>query len=272
MKKNLLIKMVSVLALSTVLLTGCGSATTSSSSTSKVDQIKKAGKLVIGTSADYPPYEFHKSVDGKDTIVGFDISIAEQIAKDLGVKLEIKDMKFEGLLAALDAGNIDIVVASMTPTPERAKNVDFSKIYYKAVQSLVVRASDKDSYASLDAFNGKAVGVQKGSIQEELAKDQLSKSTAKSLGKITDLIAELSAKKVDGLIIEGPVAQAVAKQNSQIAISAAKFKADDDGSAVGVKKGNADLVKAIDSTIDRLNADKMIDKFVTDANALSDSN
>lgn len=87
----------------------------------ELGKIKKAGKIVLGTSADYPPYEFHKVIDGKDEIVGFDIEIAKQIAKDLGVELEIKDMKFDGLLAALQAGKIDFIVSGMTPTEERKR-------------------------------------------------------------------------------------------------------------------------------------------------------
>ena len=67
---------------------------------SSLEKIKAAGKIILGTSADYPPYEFHALIDGKDTIVGFDIELAKEIAKDLGVELEIKDMSFDGLLAA----------------------------------------------------------------------------------------------------------------------------------------------------------------------------
>ena len=93
-------------------MVGCGSNAkkeSTSSNTSALEAIKSKGKLVIGTSADYPPYEFHKEVDGKDQIVGFDIEIAKQFAKDLGVELEIKDMAFDGLLVALQADKVDMV-------------------------------------------------------------------------------------------------------------------------------------------------------------------
>ncbi|MBR5866998.1 MAG: transporter substrate-binding domain-containing protein, partial [Spirochaetaceae bacterium] len=105
---------------------------------SAMEKIKANGKIILGTSADYPPYEFHALIDGKDTIVGFDISIAEEIAKDLGVQLEIKDMNFDGLLAALVSGNVDFVISGMTPTEERKQNVDFSDIYYEAVHGAVI--------------------------------------------------------------------------------------------------------------------------------------
>src|SRR6056297_2554465 len=94
----------------------------------KLDKIKEKGVIVLGTAADYPPYEFHKEIDGEDHIVGFDIEIAKAFAEDLGVELEIKDMKFEGLIAALVADNIDFIVAGMVPKPERAEVIVLNHI------------------------------------------------------------------------------------------------------------------------------------------------
>lgn len=233
---------------------------------SKVDKIKENGKIVIGTSADYPPYEFHKSINGKDTIVGFDIEVAKQVAKDLGVKLEIKDMKFDGLLAALETENVDFVAAGMTPTEVRRKSVDFSKTYYTAVQCVVIRTQDKGTIKSLEDLKSKKIGVQKGAIQEKLAKEQLASSDIKPLGKVSDLILSLNTKKVDAVIVELPVAKAYVKQNSALTLSTIQIKTTEEGSAVAVKKGNEDLVKAINKTIDRLIKEKAIDKFVADAN------
>lgn len=234
---------------------------------SKVDMLKEKGKIVIGTSADYPPYEFHKSIDGKDTIVGFDIDVAKEIAKDLGVELEIKDMKFEGLLAALETGNIDFVAAGMTPTEDRKKNVDFSKIYYTAVQCVVVRSGDEASIKSIEDLKGKKVGVQKGAIQEQLANEQLTGSEIKPLGKVSDLMLSLDTKKVDAVIVELPVAKAYVAKNTALALSKIEIKTEEEGSAIAIKKGNIELVNSINTTIDRLISEKVIDKFVADANA-----
>lgn len=246
----------------------CGSNQNTSNSGSQsqtMERIKKNGKLVLGTSADYPPYEFHKSVDGKDEIVGFDVEVAKQIAKDMGVKLEIKDMKFDGLLAALDQGNVDIVAAGMTPTEERKKNVDFSKVYYRAVQTVIVKASDKDKIKSVDDLKGKRVGVQKGAIQEEIAKKQMPNSEAVALGKISDLVLALKNNRVDAVIVELPVATSNVNANKDLVISDIKLQTEEAGSAVAVKKGSADVVSAIDKTLDKLVQDKSIDKYVTDA-------
>jgi polar amino acid transport system substrate-binding protein len=243
----------------------------------KIAQIKKSGKLIMGTSADYPPYEFHSLKDGKDTIVGFDISIAQEIAKDLGVKLEIKDMQFDGLLAALQAGTIDLVVAGMTPTEERRKSVDFSATYYYAVHGVMVRAADKDKYATAEALKTARLSAQKGTIQVGIAKKQIlglsdaeaEKSTAiKELGTIKNLVLDLKNSKVDAIVAELPVASAYVGKNSDLAIAAPIFKDDEGGSAIALKKGNPTLLAAINKTLDRLVSAKLIDQFVAEANDL----
>lgn len=231
-------------------------------------RVKESGKLILGTSADYPPYEFHKSINGKDEIVGFDIEVAREIAKDLGVTLEIKDMKFDGLLAALDQGVIDIVVAGMSPTPERAKSVDFSDVYYQSKQMLVVRAEDKDVITSKDAMSGKTIGVQKGAIQETIAAEQFSTSTPMALGKISDLVLALKSKRVDAAIIEYPVALANTNANPDLFMTAIEIPMESEGTAAAMKKGNPDFVESVNKTLNRLISEKLIEQFVADANAL----
>jgi arginine/lysine/histidine transporter system substrate-binding protein len=231
-----------------------------------MEKIKSSGKLVLGTSADYPPYEFHKVVNGKDEIVGFDIEIAKEIAKDLGVELEIKDMKFDGLLAALDTSNIDIIIAGMTPTEERKKNVDFSNIYYKAEQAIIVRTADKDKYKTLQDLAGKKIGVQKGTTQEQIAKDEIANAKLTSLGKIPDLILQLENQMVDATVVEKPVAESFVSKKNTLVIADAKVANNEKGSAIAIKKGNEDFVEQVNKTLERLNNEKAIEKFVVDAN------
>lgn len=265
MKKIASIILIGILVMS---LSACGSKTDEANSgvqESQIDKIKASGKIVLGTSADYPPYEFHKVVDGKDTIVGFDIEIAKEIAKDLGVELLIKDMKFDGLLAALDSGNIDFVIAGMTPTEDRQKNVDFSNIYYTAVQALVVRAEDVNNITSLKDLEGKKIGAQKGSIQEGIATTQISGGQIKALGKVSDIMLELKNNKVDAIVVEMPVAMAYASKNSDLIVTGIKFEEEDGGSAVAFKKGSNEFVELVNKTLERLNNDSSIEKFVTKA-------
>lgn len=236
-----------------------------SSQSEEMQKIKKSGKIVLGTSADFPPYEFHKSVNGTDQIVGFDIEIAKQIAKDLGVQLEIKDMKFDGLIAALDEGNIDMVISGMTPTEERKKKVDFSDVYYRSAQDIIVRASDKDKIKSTNDLNGKKIGVQKGAIQEQIAQKQVSGAQPMALGTIPDIILALKSNRVDAAIVEAAVANANVSANKDLAVADIKLKTDEDGSAIAMKKGSTDLVKVVNKTLSKLKANKSIDKFVVDA-------
>jgi polar amino acid transport system substrate-binding protein len=235
---------------------------------STMKRIKDSGVLVLGTSADYPPYEFHKSINGKDEIVGFDISIAKEIAKDLGVTLEIKDMKFEGLLAALDQGVIDIVVAGMSPTAERAKNVDFSEIYYQSMQTLVIRAADKDLITTKDAMTGKSIGVQKAAIQETIAAEQFPNATAVALTKISDLVLSLKSNRIDAAIIEYPVAMANIAKNPDLFMTTVEIPMESNGTASAMKKGSADLVEAVNKTLERLISEKLIEQFVAEATTL----
>ena len=236
---------------------------------SKIDQIKAKGKLVLGTSADYPPYEFHKAINGKDEIVGFDIEIAKAIAKDLGVELEIKDMKFDGLLAALVVDDIDFIVAGMVPKEERKKSVDFSIQYYQAEQNVLVRAEDAGKITSIESLKGLKVGAQKSTVQEDLAKEKAQASEVKSLSKITDLVLELQNGKIDAVVLVGPVANAYAKQNPKLAVSGISLGSEE-GVAVAVNKGTADLLEAINKSLDTMIKAGTVDKFIQEATTLSE--
>ena len=249
---------------------------------SAMEKIKTNGKIILGTSADYPPYEFHALIDGKDTIVGFDISIAQEIAKDLGVQLEIKDMNFDGLLAALVSGNVDFVISGMTPTEERKQNVDFSDIYYEAVHGAVIRKADVAKYGSNPAsLKNVMIGAQKGAIQVGIAKEQIKGVTGaaldnnhpqiKELGTLPDLIMEVKNNKIEAVIAELPVAKAYVAANPDLVLADFTFQDTEGGSAIALKKGNADLVAAINATIARLVAEDKITTFVGEASLMADA-
>ena len=244
-------------------ITACGGSDT-------MERIETTGKLVVGTSADYAPYEYHKMIDGKDTIVGFDIKIVEEISKDLGVQLEIVDMGFDGLLQALNTDKVDIVIAGMTPDEDRKKAVDFSMIYYEAKQGVLVRAEDKDKLKSIDDLKGKKVGVQLGTVQEKIGQTQMKDSTLVTLGKIPDLMMELKNKKVDALVVELPVANGYVANNNDLALSEIQVEDETGGSAIAIKKNNKELVDAINKTLERIKNDGTIDKYVKEANEMNE--
>lgn len=251
------------------LLSGCGqnndNNTAASGNTGGATK-----KLIVGTSADFPPYEFHKVMDGKDTIVGFDIDIAKEIAADMGAVLEVKDLPFESLLNELSSGRVDLVISGLSPDEERRQAVELSDIYYKAEQAVIVREADKDKYATLDALKNTKIGVQTGSIQEDIAKE-IEGSQITSLGKIAEIILQLQTNRIDAAIVEGPVARSFVKNVPGLVITDAVPEAEDDGYVVGVKKGNLDLLDQVNSTLSRLDSEGKIDEFVTAATKLAES-
>ncbi len=283
MKKGILNKIIAVVAVSAIAISaiGCGSSAKTEGEKTEgaaveqkadggnLDDIKSKGKLVVGTSADYPPYEFHAIKDGKDEIVGFDIDIAKEVAKDLGVELEVKDMDFDGLLVALQAGKVDMVFAGMTPTDERKENADFSDIYYTATHRFILRSGEEGSVKSFDDLKDKKIGVQKGSIQEGIAKDNFDAANIKSLAKVTDLVLDLKNNKVDAILIEEGVAKINCDKNKDIAISDFVVKDEDGGAAIALKKGSTELQTEVNKTISKLKEEDKITKFVSDANDLA---
>lgn len=275
MKINLLKKLAILMAISSISISiiGCGSTVVSSkkeTSSSSLETIKKNGKLTIGTSADYPPYEFHKEIDGKDTIVGLDIKIAEAIASDLGVELEIKDMDFDGLLVALQANKIDMAFAAMNPTEERKQNADFSEIYNREKHVFIMRKTEVNSISSMDDLKDKKIGVQKGSVQENLVHENLPNAETKALGKVTDLILDLKNNKVDAILVDLPVGKFNAEKNPDIALTSLLLEDESDGAAIALKKGSDELVTEVNKTISRLKSENKIDEFIIESNNLMD--
>lgn len=264
MKKKIALMLAMVIMV--VTLAGC---TSNSETLSVVDSIKSKGKIVLGTAADYPPYEFHKEIDGKDEIVGFDIEIAKEIAKELGVELEIVDMKFEGLLPALVTNDIDFIIAGMVANEDRKEKIDFSIPYYQAQQRMMVKLSDADTLKMPEDFSGLKVGAQKSSIQENIALEKFSTAEYIGLSKITDLVLELKSDKIQGVILVEPVAKAYVNQNDDLYL-VDEVLGQEDGVAVAVNKGNEDLVLVINQVLEKLISEGKIDQFIADATALSE--
>ena len=275
MKKLLKIFVSSLLAIS---LFGCSQSTNNTENINKsnsekteednsLTKIKERGHLIIGTSADYAPREFHMMVDGKDTIVGYDIDIAKEIANDMGVELKIQDMSFDGLLTALNAGHVDMVIAGMVATPERLEAVDFSISYGKSSdindgQKLVIRAEDKDLYKDIESLTDKKLGVQKSGLQEEIAKKQLSNAKIIYLTKIPNMVMDLQMKKVDAIILAGDVAKNYANKNPYLYVTDIPLTQEPEGTGIAFKKGSKKLLEQTNTTLERLMSDGSMDTLI----------
>lgn len=247
-----------------------GKDNTGIKATTQLEEVKEKGKLVIATSADYPPYEFHKEIDGKDTIVGFDIMIAEEIAKELGVVLEIKDMKFDGLLPALQGGNVDMVVAGMTATEERKNAVNFTESYYNGEISILINKKDLDKYTTLESIKDIKIGAQKASLQESFAIDSIEATNIKSLSKIPDLILELKNGNIDAVVVTKQAVTGYLKQYPELTYANIDTGEDtSEGAAIAIKKSDdLSLVEKCNEILGKLKSDNKIQGFVDKATEL----
>ena len=232
-------------------------------------KIKSSGKLVVGTEAQYAPYEFK---DLNANFVGCDMFLAQKIADALGVKLEIVDMSFDGIIPAVQAGQVDLGIAAFTNTPERAEVIDFSDLYETSMQYLVVAAGNVDKYATKEALAGLKVGAQKGTIQSQLITKALPDSKLFELDKYPELALEVTVGNIAGLVVDSAVGDSiVANSNGALAVSNFEFSAEEAsfGKSVVISKGNEDLVAAVNEAIAAVLADGSYQKAYDEAVALA---
>lgn len=273
MKKKISLIMGIVVIMSSMLM-GCGNgenvdSNETSFEPSSVEAIKEKGVLVMGTSADFPPNEFHIMVDGKDTIVGSDIEIGKYIAEKMGVELEIKDMEFNNLLGGLSTGMLDVVIAGMVPKPDRDAN--FTKPYdLGGVHRIIIRKSDKDKYKTKEDFNGLILGAQTASIQKEMA-DEIEGVEVRELPLINNLIMELKTEKIDGLVMSNEPSISYTQTNDDlIIVEGIELQHSSSGNCVALKTGNDNLTEYINPIIDELVEKGLVQQWKEEYQALSD--
>jgi polar amino acid transport system substrate-binding protein len=268
MKKLLALVLCAMLALGTIAAIG---------ETSDLEKIKAnletvvPGKLTVATSPDFAPYEFYAiGTDGIPTLAGFDLALAQYVADYLGLELEIIPMDFDGVLAELASGNVDLGFAGLSPTEKRKEVMDFSDIYYYGGQSFVCVQGQEEKFPTFEAANDPAfsIGAQNASIQQELATTHTPDANIVVLQKVTDIIAELLGGKLDGAFIEHAVA-ANYQVNYPELVLLYDVPYESEGSAVGVKKGSENLLAGVNLAINQALSDGSMDKFVAEANELS---
>lgn len=216
--------------------------------------------LVMGTSADYKPYEY-VAASKSDEIIGFDVDVAKYIGKELGYEVKVKDMDFGGLLASLSSGKVDFVMAGMTPTAERKNNVDFTDIYFVAKNMVV---SKKDSnIKSVEDLKGKKVGVQTGSIQEEKAAEFKKQVDFKVEGRdrIPEIVQEIKAGRFDAAIIEDTVAKNYLEKMKDLQGIEIKEAPEEVGAAIALPK-NSDKTAEFNKVIKKMQENGEMDKLV----------
>lgn len=282
MKKIMKAAILALAAAGMVMAGGCGSSQPAKSSAGNSSQsalmqkIKKDGKLVVGTASGFPPYEFlDTSVKDQKKIDGIDMKLAEAVAQKLGVKLEVQDMTFQSLLSSITTGKVDIAISAINPTDERKKTVDFSHNYLEGKQTLLIRREDEGKYKSLADFSGKKIAVQKSTIQEKLAAEQIPDAQIVALAKVPDALLELKQGKVDAVPVQNIVGGQYLVTNEDLAPTNIYFDKYSGGSAVAVPKGIDDVVAVINEVIkenqDNGNIDQWVDEMTKKAVANAQS-
>lgn len=201
-------KLVSVVLATTMMMGVVGCSSSTSDSADKLEQIKEAGKIVLGTSPDFPPSEFYiLDENGEKQIVGSDISLAQAIADEIGVELEIKATDFNGVLANVQSGAVDMAISGFAQTEERKKVMQFSDGYQRDdsedYQGILTTKEIAEKYKTLDEFKDAnlTIAAQAGSIQYEMALKLTDESNIKQYGTIDAAALALDAGDIDAVII-----------------------------------------------------------------------
>ena len=248
-------------------LAACGGK--SNTPTSTIEAIKEKGQLVVGTSADYPPYEFHTEINGEDTIVGFDIAIAQAIADDLGVQLKLVDMSFDNLLMSLANGEFDMVIAAMSADEERMKTTDFSDPYLESKNLVLVRSEDAGKYSGTDDLMGAKGGAQTGSKPYERCLTYCGEENTVGLAKVQDLIMELRAGKLDVVFLDYMTVLTYAAVNEDLEALDVNIPSSELGYCVAIQKGNTELVEYVNSVLAELQEAGAIEGYIVEAQQLA---
>lgn len=226
---------------------------------------KEEGKLIVATSPDYAPYEFYLVKDGKPQLAGFDMAFAKYLADYLGLELEVIPMDFDGILAEVQMGNVDVGISGFSPTPERAEVVALSDVYYAGDQCFFTLEKNMSKFRNLDATNDAKykIGVQTGSIQVGLAEKFSPKADIVKLTKVTDIVAEVLNGKLDGAYVETAVAQSYEKNYPELKVCLS-VPFDSDGNVVIAKKGSP-LMPLINESVKKCIESGEMGKFVEQA-------
>ncbi len=249
MSKLLKVLALTVCAIMLVMsLASCGT-------TLDVDTVKSQGKIVMATSSGFPPFEY---IAG-GACVGVDVDIATEIAKDLGVTLEVQDMDFESIIGAVKSGKVAMGVAGLSINEDRLKNVDFSVEYVNSKIVILVKA-DEAEIVNGDALKGKTIGVQTGTTSDTHATN-VEGATVNRYKTFLEAATALDSGKVNAMIVDEMTA------NEILAANEGKFKAleeplTEEKYAIAVQKGNESLLEAINGTLNRLISEGKVDEFI----------
>lgn len=236
-----------------------------------LEEIVKSKTLVVGTNAEYAPFEY---INTAGKVVGYDIDVVGLIETkieatyDIDLNVVITDMPFDGLIGSMNSNQIDFIAAAFSKDAEREKTLAFSNIYYKAQTVLVVK-DNNTSVTDYDSLSGKKLGAQLGTVQVDFATEATGESNVSAIASLSGLILDLQVGNIDALVVEKPVAQNIVGKNNGFKIIDTIPFADDDGYGFATNKGNDSLIALLNEVIIENQANGKLDEMF--ASALEES-
>ena len=225
----------------------------------RLADIQAAGKLVVATSPDWPPYEY---IDDDGNVVGTDVLMMQWIADQLGVELEIQSMAFDTCLAAVGRGDVDMMIAGLTYDEERTNAMDLTGVYWnEGDQGLLVKKGTGAAYNSAEAFDGKVVAAQNGTNQQIMVEEQLPDATLELVTKIPDGVNMVKTGRVDALAVPKTVYDSVLAENDDLEVTEFAFDFEG-GNYIASVKGEDTLTAKIQELIDTINAEGLYQQWV----------
>ena len=215
---------------------------------------KNENQLVMVTEAGFAPYEYYENGE----VVGVDVDIAKEIAKYLGKKLVVKDIAFDSIINEVKTGKADFGAAGISYSDDRAKNVDFSINY--AVSKQVVIVNNNSSITNVNGISNKKIAVQLGSIADTFVTEKYKSANVVRQKKYLAAIEDLKTGKVDCVVMDELPAKEIVSKNEGIKILDGSLTNDSYGMVV--KKGNKELLDAINMVLQNLKDEGKIDEFI----------
>lgn len=250
-------------------MSGCGS------SQNRLEKILESGKLVLATSPDFAPLEFEDLSSGEAQYVGSDIELAKYIAEKLGVELEISAMDFSAVQAAIPSGQADIAISGFARTEERAQNMELStpfNITEDGGQTVLVAKGQGANYTAAEDFSGLQIGAQNGSLQYNLVSSQLPDDVEiVPVGSLNDGVLMLETGKIDALASDLSNAELLLESHDGIETTDFMFEYSSEGIVAAVKKGETELIEAVNEIIEEVNELGLYDQWKEEATELAKS-
>ncbi|MEG1079569.1 MAG: cystine ABC transporter substrate-binding protein [Pseudomonas sp.] len=224
----------------------------------QLETIKGKGVINIGLEGTYPPFSF---VDADGKLAGFEVELSEALAKELGVKAKIQPTKWDGILAALESKRLDAVVNQVTISEERKKKYDFSEPYtVSGIQALVLtkKAAELNIKSAAD-LGGKKVGVGLGTNYEQWVKANVPTADVRTYEDDPTKFQELRVGRIDATLIDRLAALEYAKKAKDTSVTGEAFSRQEAG--IALRKGEPELLDAINKALDKLRADGTLTKL-----------